>query len=311
MKSDGFIIPAGRCELCPRRCGAARFGGGARGWCGAADAPRVFRWGPHFGEEPPLVEGGGSGCVFFSRCTMKCLYCQNSPWSWKGGGKDKTVAELTGIFRELAVEDKCANWNLVSPTPYLPYIREAVAPLLAEGIRLPFVWNSSGYERVETLEEYSDLCDWALFDLRYSRDETAVSLSQAPGYVAASRAAVKWAWEKEKLKVGKLKVESGKLIVRILVLPGHSDEAIENLAWLATEVSNEVPVSVMAQYTPAYKALETPPLDRSVTKDEYESVVEAASDFGFENGWIQGYEASDAKLALLGENMSEDHGSVK
>ena len=306
MKSDGFIIPAGRCELCPRRCAAERFGGGALGWCGAADAPRVFRWGPHFGEEPPLVEGGGSGCVFFSRCTMKCLYCQNSPWSWKGGGKDKTVAELTEIFRVLAVEDKCANWNLVSPTPYLPYIREAVAPLLAEGIRLPFVWNSSGYERVETLEEYSDLCDWALFDLRYSRDETAVSLSQAPGYVAASRAAVKWAWEKEKLKV-----ESGKLIVRILVLPGHSDEAIENLAWLATEVSNEVAVSVMAQYTPAYKALETPPLDRSVTKDEYESVVEAASDFGFENGWIQGYEASDAKLALLGENMSEDHGSVK
>ena len=304
MKSDGFIIPAGRCELCPRRCAAARFGGGARGWCGAADAPRVFRWGPHFGEEPPLVEGGGSGCVFFSRCTMKCLYCQNSPWSWKGGGKDKTVAELTEIFRELAVEDKCANWNLVSPTPYLPYIREAVAPLLAEGIRLPFVWNSSGYERVETLEEYSDLCDWALFDLRYSRDETAVSLSQAPGYVAASRAAVKWAWEK-------LKVEQGGLIVRILVLPGHADEAIENLAWLATEVSNEVAVSVMAQYTPAYKALETPPLDRSVTKDEYESVVEAASDFGFENGWIQGYEASDAKLALLGENMSEDHGSVK
>ena len=304
MKSDGFIIPAGRCELCPRRCAAARFGGGARGWCGAADAPRVFRWGPHFGEEPPLVEGGGSGCVFFSRCTMKCLYCQNSPWSWKGGGKDKTVAELTEIFRVLAVEDKCANWNLVSPTPYLPYIREAVAPLLAEGIRLPFVWNSSGYERVETLEEYSDLCDWALFDLRYSRDETAVSLSQAPGYVAASRDAVKWAWEK-------LKVERGGLIVRILVLPGHSDEAIENLAWLATEVSNEVPVSVMAQYTPAYKALETPPLDRSVTKDEYESVVEAASDFGFENGWIQGYEASDAKLALLGENMGEDHGAVR
>ena len=313
MKSDGFIIPAGRCELCPRRCGAARFGGGARGWCGAADAPRVFRWGPHFGEEPPLVEGGGSGCVFFSRCTMKCLYCQNSPWSWKGGGKDKTVAELTEIFRVLAVEDKCANWNLVSPTPYLPYIREAVAPLLAEGIRLPFVWNSSGYERVETLEEYSDLCDWALFDLRYSRDETAVSLSQAPGYVSASRAAVRWAWEKEQLKVesGKLKAGQGGLIVRILVLPGHADEAIENLAWLATEVSNEVAVSVMAQYTPAYKALETPPLDRSVTKDEYESVVEAASDFGFENGWIQGYEASDVKLALLGENMSEDHGSVK
>ena len=293
-------MPLGVCELCPRRCAVGRFSpGGVRGWCGAADVPRVFRWGPHFGEEPPLVEGGGSGCVFFSRCTMKCLYCQNSPWSWKGGGEDKTIPELTAIFRELAVKDKCANWNLVSPTPYLPFIREAVAPLIAEGIRLPFVWNSSGYERVETLEEYSDLCDWALFDLRYSRSETALAASAAPSYVEASREAVKWAWSKKHL------------IVRILVLPGHADEAIENLAWLATEVSNEVAVSVMAQYTPAYKGLETPPFDRPVTKDEYESVVEAASDFGFENGWIQGYEASDPKLALLGENMPHGHGSVQ
>ena len=293
-------MPLGVCELCPRRCAVGRFSpGGVRGWCGAADVPRVFRWGPHFGEEPPLVEGGGSGCVFFSRCTMKCLYCQNSPWSWKGGGEDKTIPELTAIFRELAVKDKCANWNLVSPTPYLPFIREAVAPLIAEGIRLPFVWNSSGYGSVETLEEYSDLCDWALFDLRYSRNETAIAASAAPSYVEASRAAVKWAWSKKRL------------IVRILVLPGHADEAIENLAWLATEVSNEVAVSVMAQYTPAYKGLETPPFDRPVTKDEYESVVEAASDFGFENGWIQGYEASDPKLALLGENMPHGHGSVQ
>jgi putative pyruvate formate lyase activating enzyme len=230
---------------------------------------------------------------------MKCLYCQNSPWSWQGGGEDKTIAGLSDIFRELAVNDRCANWNIVSPTPYLPFIREAVAPLLAEGIRLPFVWNSSGYERVETLDEYRDLCDWALFDLRYSRDETAVRLSQAPGYVAAARAAAKWAHE------------NAKLIVRILVLPGYADEAIENLAWLATELSNEVAVSVMAQYTPAYKALDTLPLDRSVTKEEYESVVEAAADFGFENGWIQGYEASDPKLALLGENMPADHGAVK
>ena len=283
------------CELCPRKCGKRP------GYCGAADLPRVFRWGPHFGEEPPITGERGSGCVFFSRCTMKCLYCQNSPWSWKGEGKDIAIPELTDIFRTLAVKDKVENWNLVSPTPYLPFIREAVAPLFKEGVRLPFVWNSSGYERVETLEEYSDLCDWALFDLRYSNDATAVAASQTPGYVAASRAAVKWAWEKD----------PAKLIVRILVLPGHAEEAVENLAWLATELSNEVAVSVMAQYTPAYKGLETPPFDRGVTKEEYESVTEAAADFGFENGWIQGYEASDPKLALLGENMSADHGVVK
>ena len=287
------------CELCPRRCGRRP------GFCGAGDSPRVFRWGPHFGEEPPLTGTRGSGCVFFSRCTMKCLYCQNSPWSWKGEGVDKTIPELTQIFRDLALKDKVENWNLVSPTPYLPYVREAVRPLFKEGIRLPFVWNSSGYERVETLEEYADLCDWALFDLRYASDATAIAASQAPGYVAASRAAVKWAYNRS------LITHRSSLIVRLLVLPGHAEEAIENLAWLATEVSNEVAISVMAQYTPAYKALETPPFDRSVTEEEYESVTEAAADFGFENGWIQGYAASDPKLALLGENMSADYGVVK
>ena len=300
MSSCRFDI----CELCPRKCGKRP------GYCGAADLPRVFRWGPHFGEEPPITGERGSGCVFFSRCTMKCLYCQNSPWSWKGEGVDKTIPELTAIFRELAVKDKVENWNLVSPTPYLPYIREAVEPLFKEGVRLPFVWNSSGYERVETLEEYKDLCDWALFDLRYSKNETAIKASSAPGYVEASRAAVKWAFERSE-EVRVKSEELRRLIVRVLVLPGHADEAIENLAWLATELSSEIPVSIMAQYTPAYKALETPPFNRSVTKEEYESVTEAAADFGFENGWIQGYEASDPKLALLGENMSADHGTVK
>ena len=289
------------CELCPRRCRADRFGESPKaGWCGALNGLRVFRWGPHFGEEPPLCGERGSGCVFFSRCTMKCLYCQNSPWSWRGEGRDMTVAELAGILRDLACKDHVANWNLVSPTPYLPYIREAARMLAAEGIRLPFVWNSSGYERVETLDEYSDLCDWALFDLRYSREETAVSASAAPGYVAASRAVVKWAWERPNVE----------LIVRILVLPGHSDEAIENLAWLATELSSEVSVSLMSQYTPAYRAKEVPPFDRGVSKEEYECVTEAAADFGFCNGWTQGFGAADPKLAFLGENMGAEHGVV-
>ena len=291
-----------QCRLCPRACGADRENGKA-GFCGAGACPRVFRWGPHFGEEPPLVGEHGSGCVFFSRCTMKCLYCQNSPWSWKGGGEDISIARLTEILRELAVKDRCSNWNLVSPTPYLPFIREAVQPLIAEGIRLPFVWNSSGYESVETLEEYADLCDTALFDLRYSRDATALSASAAPGYVNAARTAIRWA-------LARPSTAQPPLIVRILVLPGHADEAIENLAWLATELSPTIPVSIMSQFTPTYRALTTPPFDRKVTEAEYESVTEAAADFGFENGWIQGYEAADPALVLLGENMSAGHGCV-
>lgn len=285
------------CNLCPRMCNARRKAGG-RGYCQASSSARVFRWGPHFGEEPPLVGEHGSGCVFFSRCTMKCVYCQNSPWSWLGEGEDKTDGELTEIFRELAVKDKCENWNLVSPTPYLENIRAALHPLVSSGIKLPTIWNSSGYERVETLQEYKDLCDYALFDLRYSKNETALKASNASDYVEFSRKAVKWAYE------------NTKLFVRILVLPGHADEAIENLAYLATELSNEIPVSIMSQYTPVYKANEIEPFNRGVTNDEYMSVTEAASDFGFENGWIQSFESRDPSIALLGENMSRDHGTV-
>jgi uncharacterized Fe-S radical SAM superfamily protein PflX len=121
-----------------------------------------------------------------------------------------------------------------------------------------------------------------------------------PDYVAAARAAVRWAYE-----------HARGLIVRLLVLPGHADEAIENLAWLATELSTDVAVSVMSQYTPAYRARETPPFDRGVTQAEYDAVTEAAADFGFENGWIQDFAAADPRLALLGENMPADHGAVR
>jgi putative pyruvate formate lyase activating enzyme len=230
---------------------------------------------------------------------MKCVYCQNSPWSWKGGGENKTIPELTGIFRHLALVDRCENWNLVSPTPYLPAIRRAVQPLFAEGVRLPFVWNSSGYERVETLERYREFCDIALFDLRYSRDETALDASSAPGYVATARSAVKWA-----------SVNAGRLIVRILVLPGHAREAVENLEWLAAEVSTEVELSLMSQYTPAYRALSVRPFDRKVTEEEYLLVTDAAERLGFESGWTQDFAAADPQSPLFGENMTADHGSV-
>ena len=283
-------------------CNARRFDDESpkAGFCGALGKVRIFRHGPHFGEEPPICGRKGSGCIFFSRCTMKCAYCQNSPWSWEGRGEDMEVASLAAIMRNLACEDGVDNWNLVSPTPYLPFIDEARAMLQREGVRLPFVWNSSGYERLATLEAYSHLVDWALFDLRYSRSETSTRLSASPNYVEAARKAVEWAYNRN----------PERLIVRILVLPGLADEAIENLAYLAARNMNDVAVSLMSQYTPAYKALGIPPLDRQITHEEYESVTEAAADFGFTNGWIQDYSSSDPALAFLGENMSSGHGAV-
>lgn len=286
------------CTLCPRRCISRP------GFCGAGDKLKIFRYGPHFGEEPPITGENGSGCVFFSHCTMKCVYCQNSPWSWCGEGEEKTPEDLVGIFRKLALEDKVENFNLVSPTPYLPFIERALEVLEKEGVRLPVVWNSSGYESVETLERYKKLCDHALFDLRYSTSESAYRYSKTEDYVYHARAALKWA----------LRHTHGRsygLIVRLLVLPSLADEAVENLKWIARELGNETPVSIMAQYTPAYKAKDIPPLDRALTKEEYERVVDASSDLGFENGWIQDFAASDPSLALLGENMPSDYGAVR
>ena len=292
------------CRLCPRRCGTRP------GFCRAGDAPRVFRWGPHFGEEPPICGPAGSGCIFFSRCTMRCVYCQNSPWSWGGGGEDVTTARLSEIMRELAVVDRCANWNLVSPTPYLPAIRDAADVLRSEGVSLPFVWNSSGYESVETLDKYSDLLDVALFDLRYSTEESAIRYSSAPGYVAAARAALEWAWRRRGVLDSD---EPGKatrgVICRLLVLPGLASEAVENLAWIAENLSTDLHVAVMSQYTPAFKGASIPPFDRPVTEEEYSLVTEAAEAFGFENGWIQGFGAS-VPSELLGERMAAGHGVV-
>lgn len=290
---------SGGCELCPRRCGAERRAGRA-GACGARAAARLYRWGLHFGEEPPVSGERGSGCLFFSHCTMDCAYCQNSRWSVGGLGEDMDAAGLAAAMRQLAVEDGAENWNLVSPTPYLPAIREAAGMLAEEGVRLPFVWNSSGYERVETLKEYSSLCDIALFDLRYSRDESAVALSRAPGYVATARAAAAWAWRNP----------SCRLILRLLVIPGHAREAVENLEWIAGELSSGTEISILSQYTPCSRALGMPPLDRPVTREEYESVTAAAEELGFENGWIQGYEASRAGDSLFGDDMRPGHGTV-
>ena len=304
MKVRPFL---GHCRLCPRACGADRTRG-ETGFCGAGALPRVFRWGPHFGEEPPLVGENGSGAIFFSRCTMRCIYCQNSPWSWGGEGEDMPVERLTEIMRSLAVEEKCANWNLVSPTPWLPLIRAAAAPLISADIRLPFVYNTSGFESAETLDAFPDLCDIALCDLRYSRGATALEASAAPGYVEASRAAVKRFWN----RLGPLETDSSGVarrgtLCRILVLPGHADEAVENLAWLAANVSASVHVSVMAQYTPSFRAKGVAPWNATVSEEEYAEVAEAAADFGFENGWVQDFE-SNRPSDLLGERMSPGAG---
>ena len=274
------------CELCPRRCGVNRLAG-ETGYCGAGARVEVYRWAAHGGEEPPISGSRGSGTVFFGRCTLRCLYCQNHPWSQEGQASACDTAQLADRLRALAVGG-CHNWNLVSPTPWLPQVREALAAARATGHALPVVYNTSGYERVETLAEWASEVDLYLADLRYANDETARAASGASGYVAIARAALTEMWAQTgKLVLADDGTARRGTICRILILPGHADEAMANLRWLAEHIGTEVAVSVMAQYVPAYRAIHHGEWGRRITRREYEDVVGLVEDLGFENGWIQ------------------------
>lgn len=297
------------CKLCPRQCGVNR-AAGVQGYCGSGAQPRVFRWGPHFGEEPPLSGTKGSGTIFFSHCTLKCLYCQNAKWSNGGRGEDITVAELTARLRALA-EQGCHNWNLVSPTPWLPQIAEAVKPLLEADIRLPFVYNTASFERLETLSAFRGLIDIALADLRYASDASAWEGSGCKGYVATARAAIQWFWE----NLGPLVCDDAGiarrgLIVRLLALPGRTEEVAENLIWLRNTLGPEVAVSVMAQYNPVGQARVTPGWNRRLRPEEFAPLADLVGDLGFENGWVQPCEDETAEQ-MLGEDMTAGYGEVR
>lgn len=300
-----------RCELCPRRCGVNR-AGGEHGWCLAGDRVEVFRYGPHHGEEPPVSASRGSGTVFFGRCTMRCLYCQNYPWSQEGAGTEHTVEELAGMLASLH-KAGCHNWNLVSPTPWLPWISEAAVGFRKSGVLLPFVYNTSGFERIETLEAYAGLADVFLTDLRYSEQVSAADGSEAPAYVETARNALRWMWTAR----GPLRTDANGVVVsgvicRILVLPGREREAVANLRWLAKTVGTEIAVSLMAQYTPAHKATTKPPWNVRPSEAAYNRVRDELETLGFENGWVQEYQATTPD-ELIGYRMPAggDAGTMK
>lgn len=297
------------CTLCPRQCHVDRLNGHV-GYCKSGLLTRMFRWGPHFGEEPPISGTNGSGTLFFSHCTLKCIYCQNGKWSNGGQGEDLSIATLTERFRTLA-EKGCHNWNLVSPTPWLPQIAEATKPLLNEGIKLPFVYNTSGYERPETLSAYRQLIDIGLADLRYASPDSAHDGSDARNYVEAARATLKWMWN----TLGSLECDSDGiakrgLIVRLLALPNRINEVMENLIWLRNTLGAGVAVSVMAQYNPVGPATVTPTWNRRITPEEFEPVEELVADLGFETGWIQPCEDATAEC-MLGDDMEAGYGEVR
>ncbi len=284
-KKNFFREVASPCRMCPRRCGARRIDG-ETGVCGVGDSVRVASYNLHFGEEPPITGTRGSGTVFFSGCPLKCIFCQNYPISHLGNGQVYSIEELAGIFLNLQKRG-AHNINLVSPTPYLHHIVQALEIASDKGLRLPIVNNTSGYERLEVVRMLDGIVDIWLPDFKYHDPELAREVSAAPGYPEKAYAAIDEMFS----QVGELRLDDGGIaisgtIIRHLVLPGHTENSKRVLDVIAQSPFKKSCLSLMSQYFPAYKAPDSP-LSRRLNPEEYAEVKEYAVEKGFESGWFQ------------------------
>jgi putative pyruvate formate lyase activating enzyme len=274
------------CDLCPHECRVDRLAG-ATGVCRVAWQPRIASANVHHGEEPPISGSRGSGTIFLSNCSLSCRFCQNFPISQMGNGTDITTLELAGRMLKLQAQG-VHNINFVTPGHFLPQILAALYLAIPQGFRLPIVWNSSGYEKVDALRLLDGVVAIYLPDMKYAGDDEAVRFSSAPGYREINRAAVK-----EMLRqVGHLRMDGegvalGGLIIRHLVLPEGGAGTRQTLAWIAENLGRETHISLMNQFFPAHRAADTPGLHRKLLGEEYEEAVAALEEHGLENGWVQ------------------------
>ena len=278
------------CDICPRECRVNRLQD-ELGYCHSGRLPVVSTACAHHGEEPALSGMRGSGTIFFGNCNMRCIYCQNYQISqdWRNQKRNE-IDCLTLADRMLYLQDElgCHNINLVSPSHFVPQILRAVVEAVPGGLRVPLVYNSSGYDSVATLRELDGVISVYLPDLRYASDKWAGKFSASPHYVVWARQAI----EEMYRQVGDLVVdESGVaqrgLIVRHLILPNGLAGSEESLTWLVREVSPTVAVSIMSQYMPMHRAPRVPLLARKITVEEHKKVRQLLDDLGIENGWVQ------------------------
>lgn len=273
------------CELCPRRCGADRTR--QAGYCGAGSALRVARAALHFWEEPCISGTRGSGTVFFSGCPLKCCYCQNWKISAEGFGKEIPLERLTEIFLELQAKG-AHNLNLVTATPWLEWVLPALDEARRQGFSLPVVYNTGGYETVETVQRLAGYVDIWLADVKYVSPELAKAYSSATDYFPVCRAAVEQMLAQTGAPVFDAEgiLQKG-VILRHLALPGCLADSRAVLDWMATLPRGGFIPSLMSQYTPFYKASEHKNLRRRISSWEYRQVIDRAIDLGLTEGYMQ------------------------
>lgn len=273
---------------------------GQKGYCGADDRMVVARAALHMWEEPCISGNCGSGTVFFSGCSLKCIYCQNYDIAHMERGKEVTISELSSLFLSLQ-EQGAANINLVTPDHYVPQICEAVSLARGKGLILPVVYNGSGYEKKEVIEALSQIVDIYLTDFKYMDSELAKRLSAAPDYPEVAKEALAAMVESTGEPVFDVHgmMQKG-VIVRHLLLPGHKKNAREVIRYIHDTYGERVYLSLMNQYTPFERLKDRTgceELCRKVTKREYESVVDYALSLGINNAFIQ--EGDTAKESFI------------
>ena len=267
------------CSVCPRRCSADRLAGNV-GECRTFREAMVFSYGPHFGEEAPLVGRYGSGTVFFTNCNLRCLFCQNASISQMGEGRKVSKEELACIMLSLQVKG-CHNINLVSPTHIVPQILEALELAIESGLCLPLVYNSGGYDSVETLRILDGIIDIYMPDMKYNDEETARELSGIENYPEINKATIK----EMHRQVGDLEInEEGiaqrGLLVRHLVLPRGLAGTKGIVEFLSKEISPGTYINIMSQYHPCYKAFQIPSLCRRISSTEFREALFLAKEAG-------------------------------
>lgn len=274
--------------LCPRRCAADRENG-KRGFCQETSTLRAARAALHMWEEPCISGAGGSGTVFFTGCNLRCVYCQNYDLSRSRAGKDITVERLAEIFLELQ-DKKADNINLVTPSHFVPQIIQALEEAERQGLRLPVVYNSSGYESVDSLRRMEGLVDIYLPDFKYWSRESAGRYSGAEDYPQIAADAVEeMVRQAEYPRFDEQGMMTGGVIVRHLLLPGKVNEAEKIVGYLHETYGDRIYMSLMNQYTPldTLDKAEYPELNRRVTEKEYERLIDYAIDIGVEHAFIQ------------------------
>lgn len=272
------------CKLCPRNCGINRYEN--RGVCGAGARIKVSHYSLHMWEEPVISGINGSGTVFFSHCNLRCIFCQNKKISTGGYGKEITNKRFLEILLELQKRG-AHNINLVTPTHYVPQIVKVLQKAKDVGLNIPIVYNTSSYENVETIKLLDGLIDVFLADLKYFDDELAKNYSNCNNYFEVATAAIDEMYQQVGSPIVKDNLMLRGIIVRILILPGHKDDAKKIIKYLYEKYKDNIYISIMNQYTPVTKSLIYPNLNWTVTDGEYAEVVNYACDLGVTMAFMQ------------------------